>query len=261
MVRRLVEAGEELHVYARRRDVLDECAALGTAVTSDVVEAVRGADVVVVCLYSDDQVRDLAVSPEGFLHAIRSGSLLITHTTGSPSMTRRLAEVGAERGVRVVEAPVSGSADDVATGGLTVLLGGDPGDVDDAREVVAAYGDPILTTGPLGSALAVKLLNNALFAAHVQLAGEVERIATEFGVDMSEVAAAIQHSSGSSYAMGLVERSGSVHALAAAAGHFLAKDVAAVEDVAEELGIDLGVLGVVNRDGPLEFTGRHDDVR
>lgn len=258
MVRRLIGAGEDVRVYARRAEVREECITLGAAASADLVETVGGADVVVVCLYSDDQLVELAFGPYGFLAAMASGSLLVTHTTASPATTRRLAEAGATRGLRVVEAPVSGSADDIAAGHVTVLLAGDQEDVDGARDIVAAYGDPIITMGPLGSALGVKLLNNALFAAQVQLAGEVERIAADLGVAMPEVAAAIQRSSGASYAMGLVERFGSVEVLAGAAGHFLAKDVAAVEDAARDLGLDLGVLGVVNRDGPLEFRERSE---
>ena len=124
------------------------------------------------------------------------------------------------------------------------------------RGVLGAYCDPILLIGPLGSALVVKLLNNALCAAHMQLAGEVERIASAFGIEMAVVASAIQRSSGSSYSMGVVERFGSLEGLAAAAGHFLAKDLAVVVAVAAELDLDLGVLGVVNRDGPVVFERR-----
>lgn len=67
----------------------------------------------------------------------------------------------------------------------------------------------MLALGPLGSAQLVKLLNNALFAAHLQLVGDIERIAGDLGVDVARAAAAIQRSSGASYAMGLVESVGS----------------------------------------------------
>jgi 3-hydroxyisobutyrate dehydrogenase-like beta-hydroxyacid dehydrogenase len=141
---------------------------------------------------------------------------------------------------------------------VTVLLGGDPDDIAAASALVASYGDPILAIGPLGSALAVKLLNNALFAAHVQLAGEVERVANGFGVDMSTVAPAILQSSGASYALDVVARWGSVEKVAASAGPFLAKDVAVVDAVVSELGLDLGVLGYANRHGPISFPSRRE---
>ena len=259
MVQRLIGAGRSVTAYARRPEVRDELVACGATAVASAPEAVSGADTVVVCLFADAQLRDLALGSEGFLEAMRADALLITHTTGSPATSRALAEHGAERGIRVVEAPVSGSAADIVEGHVTVLLGGAPDDLEDARSVVGAYGDPILTIGPLGSAMAVKLLNNALFAAQVQLAADVERIAAGFGVGLDTVAPAILASSGRSYAMDVAGRNGSLAAVVARAGHFLYKDLSVVNEVAAELDLDLGVLGYVNRAGPLTFRPRDGD--
>jgi 3-hydroxyisobutyrate dehydrogenase-like beta-hydroxyacid dehydrogenase len=259
MVQRLIGAGREVSAYARRAEVRAELASLGATAFTTAREAVEDADAVVVCLFADDQLRELAGGADGFLEAMRPGALLISHTTGSPTTCVALAEEGAERAIRVVEAPVSGSAVDIAAGQVAVLLGGDPADLDAARAVVTAYGDPVLTIGPLGSAMVVKLLNNALFAAQVQLVGEVERIAAAFGVDLDTVAPAILASSGRSYAMDVAARNGSLAAVVERAGPFLYKDVAVVNEVARELELDLGVLGYVNREGPLTFRPREGD--
>lgn len=245
MVRRLVAAGHDVTVFARRQEVRDECLGAGAAASDDLRLAVADADAVVVCVFSDAQLRELALGPDGFLVAMRAGSTVVVHTTGSPATALALAEQGAGRQVHVVDAPVSGSAEDIAGGRITVLLGGDPADVARVTPIVRAYGDPILLTGPLGSAQTVKLLNNALFAAHLRLATEVERIARTLGVEMVDIAAAVQRSSGASYAMGVVERMGSTAAVVDAAGHFLRKDVAAVQEVAADLGVELGLLGDV----------------
>jgi 3-hydroxyisobutyrate dehydrogenase-like beta-hydroxyacid dehydrogenase len=256
MVRRLVAAGRRVTVHARRDEARREATAAGAETTADLAAAVRDADIVMVCLYSGDQLLEVALGPSGLLATLSPGSLVVVHTTCSPAITRQLADHGAVRDVRIVEAPVSGSADDITAGGLTVLLSGDPADVEDARKVVGAYGEPVIAIGPLGSAPTIKLLNNALFAAQVQLVGEVERIATSVGVTMADAATAIQRSSGASYAMGLVERRGSVADLVAAAGHFLHKDVAAAHAAAADLGLDLGQIGQVTIHGPLHFAGR-----
>ena len=248
MVRRLVAAGFEVVASARRPEARATCEDAGARATADAREAVRGAAAVIVCLFAEQQVHELAMGPEGFLAAMAPDALLIVHTTGSPTMTQTLAEGG----VRVVDAPVSGSARDIDDGHVTVLLGGEPPDLEAARPLVASYGDPILPIGGVGSATVVKLLNNALFAAQLQLAGEVERIAGAFGVDITTAAAAIRQASGASYAMGVVERFGSLAAVAEAAGTFLAKDVAAVQ----QLAVDLGVLGEVNDRGPVVFEPR-----
>jgi 3-hydroxyisobutyrate dehydrogenase-like beta-hydroxyacid dehydrogenase len=253
MVRRLVTAGHEVVVHARRPEARAEAEVAGAASTADASAAVSGADAVVVCVFSDVQLRDAALGPDGFLPSMEEGALLVTHTTGSPATSRLLAERGAGRGIRVVEAPVSGSADDITAGRVTVMLGGAPGDVDAVRPIVAAYGDPVLHLGPLGAAQAVKLLNNALFAANLQLIAEVERLAGELGIDWAQAAAAFQSSSGASRAMGIVASMGTVQALVEAGSHFLVKDVTEVVATAADLGLDLGQLEAINRDGPLPF--------
>src|SRR3546814_6185235 len=83
---------------------------------------------------------------------MREGALLVVHTTVSPATARDLAEAGAGRAVAVVDAPVSGSAQDIADGRVTVMLVGAERDVERARAVVSAYGEPVLAVGPLGSA-------------------------------------------------------------------------------------------------------------
>jgi 3-hydroxyisobutyrate dehydrogenase-like beta-hydroxyacid dehydrogenase len=213
MVSRLVGAGYAVTAYARRAEARAACEAAGAQATHDLRVSVGAADAVVVCVFSDEQLLELAVGPGGFLDAMAPGATLVIHTTGSPTTSRALAEHGASRRLRVVEAPVSGSAEDIAEGHVTVLLAGDDADVERARPIVSAYGDPVLHLGPLGSAQAVKLLNNALFAAQVQLVADVERLAGEMGADWATAAAAIRQSSGTSRALEIAAAMGSVDTL------------------------------------------------
>jgi 3-hydroxyisobutyrate dehydrogenase-like beta-hydroxyacid dehydrogenase len=256
MVRRLLAAGRNTTVFARRAEVRDELSGLGARVTADLGEAVRDADIVLTCLYSDAQLDEVALGPRGILAAMQPGSILVIHSTWSPATATALAEAGAPRGVHVVDAPVSGSADQIEEGRLTVMLGGDPDDVARVRAVVADYADPIFTVGALGSAQVVKLVNNALFAANVQLAAEAERVANELGVDTATLATVIQQSSGATYVMGLVGAMGSIAPLVAGAGHFMRKDVDVVKQVARSLDVDLGALGEMTDGGPVTFVGR-----
>jgi 3-hydroxyisobutyrate dehydrogenase-like beta-hydroxyacid dehydrogenase/ketosteroid isomerase-like protein len=253
MVRRLVAAGHHVVVHARRPEGRSACEAAGASATADLRAAVAGAEVVVVCVYSDQQVLDVALGPDGLVTVMDEGALLIVHTTGSPATSRRLAEEGAARRIRVVEAPISGSAADIEAGRLTVMVSGEPDDVHAARSVVDAYGGAIFDLGALGAAQAVKLLNNALLAAHLQLVAEVERVLGELGIDPTLATEVIQTSSGASRAMGIAHSAGSAEALMAAAGHFLAKDVAEVVATAEALDLDLGQLASVIKGGPLTF--------
>jgi 3-hydroxyisobutyrate dehydrogenase-like beta-hydroxyacid dehydrogenase len=113
---------------------------------------------------------------------MRAGSTLVVHTTTTVQTIGVLAAAAAERGAHVVDAPVSGTADDIRSGRLTVLAGGDEAPVARCAEVFRAYADPILATGALGTATKVKLVNNILFAANVQPLSDAARLAAELGV-------------------------------------------------------------------------------
>ena len=256
MVQRLLDAGVPTTVYARRAEVRERFDAAGAPVVAALPDAARDADVVIVCVYSDTEVDEVALGADGLIESMAPGAVLAVHTTGSPATARRLAEAGAARGVKVVDAPVSGGADDILAGRLTVMLGGDPDDVARVSSVVAAYGDPIFPIGGLGSAQAVKLVNNALFAANIQLVAQAERVANELGVDTATLATVVQRSSGASYVMGLIAFTASTPALVEGAGHYLRKDIDVVRGVAGDLGVDLGILGEVLDGGPMTFVAR-----
>jgi 3-hydroxyisobutyrate dehydrogenase-like beta-hydroxyacid dehydrogenase len=253
MSERLLATGHDLTVYARRAEVREHFARLGAAVTDSLVEAAQGTEVVHLALYSDEQLAEVTLGDGGVLAGIGPDTLLVSHTTGSPTTVRRIAEAG---NGHVVDAPFSGGADDVLAGHLTVMLGGAPDDVARARETVGAYADPMLDIGALGSALVVKLVNNALFAANIQLVAQAEQIANDLGVDTPTLARVIQESSGASYVMGLVTMMGSITTLVDAAGHYMRKDIDVVREVVDGLGVDLGILGEVLDGGPARFTSR-----
>ena len=255
MAERLLAAGHELTVYARRAEVREHFARLGAAVTDSLADTARGAEVVHLALYSDEQLAEVTLGQDGLVGHLSPDALLLSHTTGSPTTVRRIAEAG---NGHVVDAPFSGGADDVLAGHLTVMLGGAPDDVVRARATVGAYADPMLDIGTLGSALVVKLVNNALFAANIQLVAQAEQIANDLGVDTPTLARVIQESSGASYVMGLIAAMGSTRSLVDAAGHYMRKDIDVVREVVDGLGVDLGILGAVLDGGPARFEGRPD---
>jgi hypothetical protein len=108
---------------------------------------------------------------------------------------------------------------------------------------LASYSNPILHVGGLGDGQRVKLVNNALFAAQLALVTEAERVARELGVDAPTALDALQHCSGDSRVLRTVVSVGSSAQLNELAGRFIQKDVAVVEAVAREEGVDLGRLG------------------
>jgi len=241
MVDRLVAAGHEVRVLARSDDARDSLRAAGAHPVADLAEVGVEAAVVCVCVFSDDQVRQVCLDSP-LLEAMPVGASLVLHTTGSPRTARAVAAEAAERGVGVVDAPVSGGPHDIAAGHVTLMVGGAEADVERVEPVLRAYGDPVLRVGPLGAGQGVKLVNNAVFAATIGLLADAVRLGAEFGVDEAVLLGALPHGSAASRALAAVASRGSVAAFADAVREFLAKDVAVVRSAAAEAGACLGAL-------------------
>jgi 3-hydroxyisobutyrate dehydrogenase-like beta-hydroxyacid dehydrogenase len=243
MARRLVEAGHDVRVLGRS-------AATRTALEADGLRAVAGiadvaAEVVVVCVFTDEQVREVCLDGDLLTHLPR-GATVVVHTTGNPRTVETIAEHAAPHGIGVVDAPVSGGPHDIAAGRITLFTGGADEDVQRVRPVLDTYGDPVLHVGPLGSGQRVKLVNNALFAAQVGLVAEAIRLGTELGVAEAVLLDALPHGSAASRALTGVAGRGSVAAFARTVGDFVGKDVAVARTVAAELGSALGALDVAS---------------
>lgn len=251
MVRRLLTAGHQVQVLARRQAVRDELDALGAMVVSTAREAATGCPVVVACLFSDAQLVEVCAGPEGLLAGLDGGAVLASHVTGTRATVRSLAERAPGP---VVDAPVSGTAQDVAAGRLTVLLGGSQDAVRRCSEVMSAYAGRLLPVGDLGAALAVKLVNNLLFAAHSQLAVAAVELGAQLGVDRATLLGALEASSARSYAVTTLGGLADTAAFAAAAGPFLRKDVAACEAELSASGAHADLILDVVRRGALALT-------
>ncbi|WP_293240383.1 NAD(P)-dependent oxidoreductase [Mycolicibacterium sp.] len=239
MVRRLVEAGHQVKVLARTDEKRSPITELGADPVADIAAVAADADVVIVCVFTDEQVRRVCLD-DGLLAAMAPGSTLILHTTGSPSTARDLA--AGRRDVGVVDAPVSGGPHDIAAGRVTLFVGGDDDAVQRIRPVLGAYADPILHAGASGAGQLVKLVNNTLFAAQIGLVAEGARLGAQFGIDESALLNALTHGSAQSRVLDMIASAGSAQAFIAAVGEFIGKDVAVVRRTVSELGGELGVL-------------------
>ncbi|HTY32018.1 NAD(P)-dependent oxidoreductase [Mycobacterium sp.] len=254
MVARLVEVGHDVRVLGRTDERRRDLERLGARPVSGVPEAGAQADVVIVCVFTDEQVREVCLDG-ALLPTMAPGSTLVVHTTASP----RTIEAVAARAdhVGVVDAPVSGGPHDIAAGRLTLFAGGADDAVARVRNVLGCYGDPVVHVGPLGAGQKVKLVNNALFAAQIGLLAESIRLGERLGVPESTLLAALPHGSAASRVLDIVAAGGSVASFVEVAGEFVGKDVSVARGVATELGSDLGVLDdVIDGVGPLANNAR-----
>ncbi|MUL75809.1 NAD(P)-dependent oxidoreductase [Mycolicibacterium sp. CBMA 226] len=238
MVRRLVAAGHEVNVLTRSPEKSTAITELGATPVTDLAAVSTDADAVILCVFTDEQVQDIAatLTPE-----LRAGTVLVIHTTGSPHTAGAIAA----RGVDVIDAPVSGGPHDIAAGRLTLFVGGSAAAVERARPVLTCYGDPIIHAGPPGAGQRVKLINNALFAAQIGLIGAAVGLGERLGIPESTLLAALPHASSGSRALDGIARAGSTASFRTVVGEFLSKDVATVRTTAAELGTGLGVLDTI----------------
>lgn len=243
MARRIVDAGHPTTLWARRAATLEPFAGTGASVAASPAELARASDLVCVCVVDDAGVESVLTADDGVLAGLGEGGVIAVHSTVHPDTCRRLAAEAAGRGVRLVDAPVSGGGPAAAAGRLLVMAGGEQKDVDLCRPVFASYGDPIVHMGPLGSGQVAKLLNNLLFAANLATASTALGLGSALDVDPVRLAEVISHGSGASFALDRVASgSGTLDRIAAHAGGLLRKDVGLVADIAAAAGAEPGAV-------------------
>jgi len=167
----------------------------GAAVAETVPQLVEWADVVITCLPTSTDVREV-VEQGGASWS--EGQLLVDATSGDPAASRAIAEWLAGRGAGFVDAPVSGGTSGAEAGELTVMLGGEEPWVAAASEVVAPFAGKIVHVGPVGTGHALKAINNALLGVNIQAAGEGLAALVKLGVPAERALEVINASSGRS---------------------------------------------------------------
>jgi 3-hydroxyisobutyrate dehydrogenase len=130
------------------------------------------------------------------IEGMAPGGTLIDMSSIDPGTTRRVGERAAARGLKMIDAPVSGAPPKARDGTLTIMVGGDPQVLDECRPILEALGENIFHVGPLGTGEAVKLVNNLLAASHAAAVGEAFNIGVRFGLSPRVMYDVISTSSG-----------------------------------------------------------------
>lgn len=172
----------------------------GARAAGSPADAGRGAAVVVTCLPTSREVRDLLDGADGLMATLARGSIVIDCTSGDPATSRQIATELAPRGVGFVDAPVSGGVSGAEKGKLAVMCGGDAEDVERARPVLEAFGEKIVHCGPVGAGHAVKAVNQAMLGIHIWALAEGFVALEKAGVPTKAALDVINASSGRSNA-------------------------------------------------------------
>ena len=183
MAANLIKAGYDVVGYNRSPDPIRRLQDAGGHAAGSVAEAVREADVVITMLPDSPDVEAVALGEDGIYANAREGTLHIDASTIRPDVARRLAEAGRGRGMRVVDAPVSGGEPGAVEGTLSIMVGGDAADVEDARPILDAVGRTIVHVGPHGAGQTVKAANQLIVAGNIELVAEAIVFLDAHGVD------------------------------------------------------------------------------
>jgi 3-hydroxyisobutyrate dehydrogenase len=212
------------------------------------IDALTDSNVVVTMLPTGQIVRDLYLR-DGLAQKLRRGTIAIDMSSSDPVGTRELGAALAASGITLIDAPVSGGVPRAVLGTLTIMIGGDdPGAIDRVRPLLQAMGDRLFDTGGLGSAHAMKALNNFVAAASFAACAEALLAGQRFGLDPARMVEILNVSTGRNFHTDLVLREHVVEGKFATGFQLglLAKDVRIAADLAHDLRLDAPLARLVS---------------
>src|SRR5262245_28529746 len=214
MVNNLIKKGFGVVAYDVVPAALEAAVKLGASACGSASEAAKQSDLVVTMLPSSSHVETVYLGAGGVLDGVARGRLCVDMSTIEPAVSQRVAARLRERGVRFIDAPVSGGVVGAEKATLAIMVGGEAADLEEARPALAAMGANIIHVGPVGSGEVAKLCNNLIAGVAAVAVSEAFRIAEGFGVDAKVLTDVISKSSGNTWVMehmhpvpGLVARS------------------------------------------------------
>jgi 3-hydroxyisobutyrate dehydrogenase len=165
------------------RPGIDVAASAGATIASSISEAVEGADIIFICVSDVADVEEVVLGSGGVAESAKPGALVIDTSTIGPEAVRKIATELQKHDLRFLDAPISGGDIGAQKGTLTIMVGGDREDFEEARPLLEVLGKTIRLCGPTGSGQAVKLCNQVLCSVHMVALCEAMQLANQQGID------------------------------------------------------------------------------
>lgn len=204
MVHHIVKAGFTTTLWARREASLKPFVGTSFRKAADLVELGKLSDIVGVCVFDDNDVREVVLGNEGVLSGMGPESIILIHSTASVEVCEEIDKCAREKGIRVLDAPLSGTRIRADQGELSVLVGGERSAFEEALPVMQSYGKVIEHLGPIGSGQKMKILNNVLASVNLRMAHLALQIGTEMGLDKDAIISILRTGSASSFIFGFL---------------------------------------------------------
>jgi 2-hydroxy-3-oxopropionate reductase len=191
MAKNLLKAGYELSVHDINRKAADEVVGLGAKGDSSPKEVAASAEAILLSLPGDSEVEEVILGKDGILQGGRPGSVLVDMSTISPLTAKRMAEVLQERGMEMLDAPVSGGQEGAREGSLTIMVGGKPDVFERMHPVLQKLGKNVTHIGGHGAGQVAKAANQIIVGLTIEAVAEALVFASKAGVDPEKVRKAL----------------------------------------------------------------------
>jgi 2-hydroxy-3-oxopropionate reductase len=183
MAANLVKAGYDVVGYNLHPEPVERLVGAGGRGASSGAEAVSGADVVITMVPDSADVEAVTLGDDGIYQHMRSGAVHVDMSSIRPDVSAQVAAAARDRGLRAIDAPVSGGEQGAIEASLSIMVGGDRADFDDVRAILETVGSTVVHCGPNGSGQTVKAANQLIVAGTIELVAEAIVFLEAYGVD------------------------------------------------------------------------------
>ena len=248
MAQNILNAGHEVTVHNRTREREEPLEQAGAQRAASPQEAAAGAEIIVICVSDTPDVEATVLGNNGVIHGAQQGAIVVDMSTISPIATRRIAEALKEKGIKMLDAPVSGGSEGAQNGTLTIMVGGEAADLEKVMPVLEAMGKTITHVGPTGAGQITKAINQIIISGTYLTVAEGLALGLKAGLDMPKIVKALSGGAASSWI--LSNRANNVINNEYPLGfrvklHY--KDLRIALDTARELGVNLPCTALVEQ--------------
>jgi 3-hydroxyisobutyrate dehydrogenase-like beta-hydroxyacid dehydrogenase len=191
MAAHLLDAGHALRVHARRAEAMQPFSARGAVACASPAQAAQGAEFIFTNVTASSDVEQVVLGPNGIVETAEAGSVVVDHSTISPAVTREIAQRLAERGIHMLDCPVSGGTKGAQAATLSIMVGGKAEVLARARPLLEKLGKTITHIGDHGAGQVAKACNQIVQVVNIQGIAEALLFARAHGVDCSTVVSAL----------------------------------------------------------------------
>ena len=191
MVRNLLKAGYPVSVWNRTASKAEVFVKEGASQATSLADLASENDIIMICVSDTPDVKEVILGPNGIIHGVKSGALVIDHSTISPQATVEFAKALNEKGVQMLDAPISGGSEGAAKGTLSIMIGGEADSVARALPYLQAMGKTITHVGSQGAGQKVKLVNQILVVINQLAVSEALLFAQQGELDLEKALEAV----------------------------------------------------------------------